>query len=166
MNQKLFTQKSPSLGRHSCLSGPPPPRLAVLLTRSCFFFWLWLSLCPFVCRLTGFQLPSPIVSTGSRLTLWLLSDYAVSGQGFKVNYEGEKKKQRHSPFDVPTIIKIRIPQQCHQSDFWKFKSHLSSPHLVSTGVMSCWLFMSIIMNMMGSISHFNYCQTYTANVLA
>ncbi|CAJ1083788.1 CUB and sushi domain-containing protein 2 [Xyrichtys novacula] len=38
-------------------------------------------------RLTGFQLPSPIVSTGSRLTLWLLSDYAVSGQGFKAVYE-------------------------------------------------------------------------------
>ncbi|XP_023131571.2 CUB and sushi domain-containing protein 1 [Amphiprion ocellaris] len=38
-------------------------------------------------RLTGFQLPSPIVSTGSRLTLWLLSDYAVSGQGFKAIYE-------------------------------------------------------------------------------
>lgn len=40
-------------------------------------------------RLTGFQLPSPIVSTGSRLTLWLLSDYAVSGQGFKAVYEGK-----------------------------------------------------------------------------
>lgn len=39
-------------------------------------------------RLTGFQLPPPIVSTGSRLTLWLLSDYAVSGQGFKAVYEG------------------------------------------------------------------------------
>ncbi|XP_067112326.1 CUB and sushi domain-containing protein 2 [Osmerus mordax] len=38
-------------------------------------------------RLTGFQLPSPIVSTGPRLTLWLLSDYAVSGQGFKAVYE-------------------------------------------------------------------------------
>uniref|UniRef100_A0AAZ3Q759 CUB and Sushi multiple domains 2 n=1 Tax=Oncorhynchus tshawytscha TaxID=74940 RepID=A0AAZ3Q759_ONCTS len=38
-------------------------------------------------RLTGFQLPSPIVSTGPRLTLWLLSDYAVSGQGFKAIYE-------------------------------------------------------------------------------
>ncbi|XP_023815635.1 CUB and sushi domain-containing protein 2 isoform X1 [Oryzias latipes] len=38
-------------------------------------------------RLTGFQLPPPIVSTGSRLTLWLLSDYAVSGQGFKAVYE-------------------------------------------------------------------------------
>uniref|UniRef100_A0A8C2WGH8 CUB and Sushi multiple domains 2 n=1 Tax=Cyclopterus lumpus TaxID=8103 RepID=A0A8C2WGH8_CYCLU len=38
-------------------------------------------------RLSGFQLPSPIVSTGSRLTLWLLSDYAVSGQGFKAVYE-------------------------------------------------------------------------------
>lgn len=48
-----------------------------------------LSLCPFVLRLTGFQLPSPIVSTGSRLTLWLLSDYAVSGQGFKAVYEGK-----------------------------------------------------------------------------
>lgn len=40
-------------------------------------------------RLTGFQLPSPIVSTGSWLTLWLLSDYAVSGQGFKAVYEGK-----------------------------------------------------------------------------
>lgn len=55
-----------------------------------FCAWLLLSLCPFVLRLTGFQLPSPIVSTGSRLTLWLLSDYAVSGQGFKVNYEGKR----------------------------------------------------------------------------
>lgn len=41
-----------------------------------------------VCRLTGFRLPPPIVSTGARLTLWLLSDYAVSGQGFKAVYEG------------------------------------------------------------------------------
>ncbi|XP_029590487.1 CUB and sushi domain-containing protein 1-like [Salmo trutta] len=39
-------------------------------------------------RLTGFQLPSPIVSTGPSLTLWLLTDYAVSGQGFKAIYEG------------------------------------------------------------------------------
>ncbi|KAK6324287.1 hypothetical protein J4Q44_G00066260, partial [Coregonus suidteri] len=38
-------------------------------------------------RLTGFQLPSPIVSTGPVLTLWLLTDYAVSGQGFKAIYE-------------------------------------------------------------------------------
>uniref|UniRef100_A0A6Q2X998 CUB and Sushi multiple domains 2 n=1 Tax=Esox lucius TaxID=8010 RepID=A0A6Q2X998_ESOLU len=38
-------------------------------------------------RLTGFQLPPPIVSSGPRLTLWLLSDYAVSGQGFKAIYE-------------------------------------------------------------------------------
>uniref|UniRef100_A0A8K9V7L3 CUB and Sushi multiple domains 2 n=1 Tax=Oncorhynchus mykiss TaxID=8022 RepID=A0A8K9V7L3_ONCMY len=38
-------------------------------------------------RLTGFQLPSPIVSTGPILTLWLLTDYAVSGQGFKAVFE-------------------------------------------------------------------------------
>ncbi|KAL4624103.1 CUB and sushi domain-containing protein 1-like [Arapaima gigas] len=38
-------------------------------------------------RLTGFELPAPIVSSTPRLTLWLLSDYAVSGQGFKASYE-------------------------------------------------------------------------------
>lgn len=53
-----------------------------------FFVSPLMSFCPLVLRLTGFQLPPPIVSTGSRLTLWLLSDYAVSGQGFKAAYEG------------------------------------------------------------------------------
>lgn len=49
-------------------------------------------------RLTGFQLPSPIVSTGSWLTLWLLSDYAVSGQGFKAVYEGKSSScPSHTP---------------------------------------------------------------------
>ncbi|XP_072403925.1 CUB and sushi domain-containing protein 2-like [Chiloscyllium punctatum] len=38
-------------------------------------------------RLTGFQLPPPIVSSSSVLTLWLLSDYAVSAQGFRAVYE-------------------------------------------------------------------------------
>ncbi|KAG5855859.1 hypothetical protein ANANG_G00001140 [Anguilla anguilla] len=37
--------------------------------------------------LSGFRLPAPIVSTGTHLTLWFLSDYAVSGQGFRVSYE-------------------------------------------------------------------------------
>ncbi|XP_067863040.1 CUB and sushi domain-containing protein 2 [Heptranchias perlo] len=38
-------------------------------------------------RLTGFQLPPPVVSSSSVLTLWLLSDYAVSAQGFRAIYE-------------------------------------------------------------------------------
>uniref|UniRef100_F6THN8 CUB and Sushi multiple domains 2 n=1 Tax=Ornithorhynchus anatinus TaxID=9258 RepID=F6THN8_ORNAN len=38
-------------------------------------------------RLTGFQLPAPIVSTGATLSLWLVSDYAVSAQGFHGSYE-------------------------------------------------------------------------------
>ncbi|XP_073075330.1 CUB and sushi domain-containing protein 1 isoform X2 [Manis javanica] len=38
-------------------------------------------------RLSGFQLPSPIVSAGSILTLWLTTDFAVSAQGFKALYE-------------------------------------------------------------------------------
>lgn len=43
-------------------------------------------------RLTGFQLPAPIVSTGVVLSLWLVSDYAVSAQGFQANYEGKSAR--------------------------------------------------------------------------
>uniref|UniRef100_A0A1A8L2Q7 CUB and Sushi multiple domains 1 n=2 Tax=Nothobranchius TaxID=28779 RepID=A0A1A8L2Q7_9TELE len=39
-------------------------------------------------RLSGFMLPSPIVSTGSILALWFTTDFAVSAQGFKAVYEG------------------------------------------------------------------------------
>lgn len=46
-------------------------------------------------RLTGFQLPAPIVSTGVMLSLWLVSDYAVSAQGFQANYEGECPMHTH-----------------------------------------------------------------------
>ncbi|XP_023376204.1 CUB and sushi domain-containing protein 1-like [Pteropus vampyrus] len=38
-------------------------------------------------RLSGFQLPSSVVSTGSVLTLWFTTDFAVSAQGFKALYE-------------------------------------------------------------------------------
>lgn len=41
-------------------------------------------------RLSGFMLPSPIVSTGSILALWFTTDFAVSAQGFKAIYEGKK----------------------------------------------------------------------------
>eukprot|EP00079_Xenopus_tropicalis_P033546 XP_017947317.1 PREDICTED: CUB and sushi domain-containing protein 2-like [Xenopus tropicalis] len=56
-------------------------------------------------RLTGFHLPAPIVSSGSLLTLWLVSDYAVSAQGFRSSYEDEKhmhiwKDMKESTFMV------------------------------------------------------------------
>ncbi|XP_060061806.1 CUB and sushi domain-containing protein 2 isoform X4 [Erinaceus europaeus] len=38
-------------------------------------------------RLTGFQLPATIVSAATTLSLRLLSDYAVSAQGFHASYE-------------------------------------------------------------------------------
>lgn len=38
-------------------------------------------------RLTGFQLPATIVSAATTLTLRLISDYAVSAQGFHASYE-------------------------------------------------------------------------------
>nr|CAI9707987.1 unnamed protein product [Rangifer tarandus platyrhynchus] len=40
-------------------------------------------------RLSGFQLPSSIVSSGSILTLWFTTDFAVSAQGFKALYEDD-----------------------------------------------------------------------------
>uniref|UniRef100_A0A3P8WB35 CUB and sushi domain-containing protein 1-like n=1 Tax=Cynoglossus semilaevis TaxID=244447 RepID=A0A3P8WB35_CYNSE len=40
-------------------------------------------------RLSGFMLPSPIVSSGSILALWFTTDFAVSAQGFKAVYEGK-----------------------------------------------------------------------------
>lgn len=40
-------------------------------------------------RLSGFMLPSPIVSTGSIMALWFTTDFAVSAQGFKAIYEGK-----------------------------------------------------------------------------
>lgn len=39
-------------------------------------------------RLTGFQLPATIVSVATTLSLRLVSDYAVSAQGFHASYEG------------------------------------------------------------------------------
>ncbi|EOB03473.1 CUB and sushi domain-containing protein 1 [Anas platyrhynchos] len=47
-----------------------------------------------ICKvmLSGFQLPSSIVSTGSILTLCFTTDFAVSAQGFKAIYEGAHEK--------------------------------------------------------------------------
>uniref|UniRef100_A0A671WNK8 CUB and Sushi multiple domains 3 n=1 Tax=Sparus aurata TaxID=8175 RepID=A0A671WNK8_SPAAU len=38
-------------------------------------------------RLTGFQVPPPVTSTGNVFSLRLTSDFAVSAHGFKLNYE-------------------------------------------------------------------------------
>uniref|UniRef100_H2LDN6 CUB and Sushi multiple domains 3 n=1 Tax=Oryzias latipes TaxID=8090 RepID=H2LDN6_ORYLA len=38
-------------------------------------------------RLTGFQIPPPVTSTGNIFSLRLTSDFAVSAHGFKLNYE-------------------------------------------------------------------------------
>nr|XP_020453374.1 CUB and sushi domain-containing protein 3-like [Monopterus albus] len=38
-------------------------------------------------RLTGFQVPAPVTSTGNVFSLRLTSDFAVSAHGFKLNYE-------------------------------------------------------------------------------
>lgn len=45
-------------------------------------------------RLTGFQLPATIVSAATTLSLHLISDYAVSAQGFRASYEGRCPQPR------------------------------------------------------------------------
>ncbi|KAA0710329.1 CUB and sushi domain-containing protein 3 [Triplophysa tibetana] len=47
-------------------------------------------------RLTGFQIPPPVTSTGSVFSLRLTSDFAVSAHGFKIYYEGKPGSQRGS----------------------------------------------------------------------
>uniref|UniRef100_A0A672FK23 CUB and Sushi multiple domains 1a n=1 Tax=Salarias fasciatus TaxID=181472 RepID=A0A672FK23_SALFA len=49
-------------------------------------------------RLSGFMLPSPIVSSGSILALWFTTDFAVSAQGFKAVYEGKKMLHPSEPY--------------------------------------------------------------------
>ncbi|XP_062981165.1 CUB and sushi domain-containing protein 1 [Elgaria multicarinata webbii] len=52
-------------------------------------------------RLSGFQLPSSIVSTGSILTLCFTTDFAVSAQGFKVIYEVLPSHTCGNPGEIP-----------------------------------------------------------------
>ncbi|XP_067093259.1 CUB and sushi domain-containing protein 3-like [Osmerus mordax] len=48
-------------------------------------------------RLTGFQIPSPVTSTGSIFSLRLTSDFAVSAHGFKIAYEELKSSSCGNP---------------------------------------------------------------------
>ncbi|XP_072264529.1 CUB and sushi domain-containing protein 1 [Pyxicephalus adspersus] len=52
-------------------------------------------------RLSGFQLPSSIVSTGSILTLWFTTDFAVSAQGFRAVYEVLPSHTCGNPGEIP-----------------------------------------------------------------
>ncbi len=57
-------------------------------------------------RLTGFQIPAPVTSTGSVFSLRLTSDFAVSAHGFKIYYEGKDS----SPLCVVLCI---VTLYCH-----------------------------------------------------
>ncbi|MXQ94524.1 hypothetical protein E5288_WYG021617 [Bos mutus] len=64
--------------------------------------------------LSGFQLPSSIVSSGSILTLWFTTDFAVSAQGFKALYEGKALEdmyviQMHEREKGLTAVRVCVP---------------------------------------------------------
>lgn len=64
-------------------------------------------------RLTGFQVPAPVTSTGSIFSLRLTSDFAVSAHGFKIYYEG---KEHNTAFNF----------LCYLS--WVFSSEMQIAH--------------------------------------
>ncbi|ETE71860.1 CUB and sushi domain-containing protein 1, partial [Ophiophagus hannah] len=71
---------------------------------------------PFTClwkdpsfgMLSGFQLPSSLVSTGSILTLCFTTDFAVSAQGFKAIYEETSAKDVVLPLPAYTAVAVVI----------------------------------------------------------
>uniref|UniRef100_A0A6Q2YMZ5 CUB and Sushi multiple domains 3a n=1 Tax=Esox lucius TaxID=8010 RepID=A0A6Q2YMZ5_ESOLU len=63
----------------------------------------YLSLC-LPHRLTGFQIPPPVTSTGSIFSLRLTSDFAVSAHGFKIAYEELQNRACGNPGVPPKGI--------------------------------------------------------------
>ncbi|XP_034142652.1 CUB and sushi domain-containing protein 3 [Esox lucius] len=55
-------------------------------------------------RLTGFQIPPPVTSTGSIFSLRLTSDFAVSAHGFKIAYEELQNRACGNPGVPPKGI--------------------------------------------------------------
>lgn len=67
-----------------CLLSEVNSKVSCCVSEMCFLEHFFLFF-----RLSGFMLPSPIVSSGSILALWFTTDFAVSAQGFKAVYEGK-----------------------------------------------------------------------------
>ncbi|KAM8884121.1 CUB and sushi domain-containing protein 3-like isoform 1-T1 [Synchiropus picturatus] len=55
-------------------------------------------------RLTGFQVPAPVTSTGNVFSLRLTSDFAVSAHGFKLNYEELQSSSCGNPGAPPKAV--------------------------------------------------------------
>lgn len=64
-------------------------------------------------RITGFQLPAPVTSTGSIFSLRLTSDFAVSAHGFKIYYEGETHYSTfHFLCCLQRVLSLKVENHC------------------------------------------------------
>nr|XP_033792232.1 CUB and sushi domain-containing protein 1 [Geotrypetes seraphini] len=96
--------------------------------------------------LSGFQLPSSLVSTGSILTLWFTTDFAVSAQGFKAIYEVLPSHTCGNPGEIPkgilhgTRFNIgdKIRYSCIQN--YILEGHATLTCIVSPGNGASWDF--------------------------
>uniref|UniRef100_UPI00358FCE16 CUB and sushi domain-containing protein 3-like n=1 Tax=Myxine glutinosa TaxID=7769 RepID=UPI00358FCE16 len=55
-------------------------------------------------KLTGFQVPAPLTTSASLITLRLTSDFAISGQGFRLHYEGVQSSACGNPGTPPHML--------------------------------------------------------------
>uniref|UniRef100_A0A4W4E2X2 CUB and Sushi multiple domains 3a n=1 Tax=Electrophorus electricus TaxID=8005 RepID=A0A4W4E2X2_ELEEL len=97
-------------------------------------------------RLTGFQMPAPVTSTGSIFSLRLTSDFAVSAHGFKIYYEELRSSSCGNP-GVPakgilngTSFNVGDRIRYHCVPGYSLDGHAQLTCVTSTSSVAVWDF--------------------------
>ncbi|XP_055081454.1 CUB and sushi domain-containing protein 3-like [Periophthalmus magnuspinnatus] len=98
-------------------------------------------------RLTGFQVPTPVTSTGNVFSLRLTSDFAVSAHGFKLNYEELQSSSCGNPGVPPKAVlsgggKFAVGDRVHYSCVpgYVLDGHATLTCITNAGNTAVWDF--------------------------
>ncbi|XP_076868457.1 CUB and sushi domain-containing protein 3 isoform X4 [Brachyhypopomus gauderio] len=97
-------------------------------------------------RLTGFQVPAPVTSTGSIFSLRLTSDFAVSAHGFKIYYEELQSSSCGNPGVPPkgilngTSFSVGDRIRYHCVPGYTLDGHAQLTCVTSTSSVAVWDF--------------------------
>ncbi|XP_041962329.1 CUB and sushi domain-containing protein 3 isoform X2 [Alosa sapidissima] len=97
-------------------------------------------------RLTGFQMPAPVTSTGSIFSLRLTSDFAVSAHGFKIYYEELQSSSCGNPGVPPkgvlngTRFNVGDRIRYHCVTGYILDGHSQLTCITNTAAMAVWDF--------------------------
>ncbi|KAK7899008.1 hypothetical protein WMY93_019861 [Mugilogobius chulae] len=98
-------------------------------------------------RLTGFQVPTPVTSTGNVFSLRLTSDFAVSAHGFKLNYEELQSSSCGNPGVPPKAVlsgggKFAVGDSVHYSCVpgYVLDGHATLTCITNAGNTAVWDF--------------------------